>query len=95
MAAGAFNKQYGDITEVTFRRTPRTLTVEGDFDKVTANWRKEVENVPEELKPINNAGTLLEEVNKTEDSEEDDAFFKKERRNFWYPTTKLIYKLTT
>ena len=81
MAAAAFNKEYGDMTQITFKRTPRSLTVVGDLDIVTSDWRKET-NVPEEEKPINIVGDLLEEMRSSEDSKEDDeffdAFFKKE-----------------
>jgi hypothetical protein len=62
------------MADVTFKRTPRALTVGGDLDIVTGDWRKDRE-IPEKDKPINVVGNLMEEMSKTEDSKEDDDFF--------------------
>lgn len=55
--------------ELVFQRTPRTLTVQGDLDKMTAGWKVQ-ENAP---KPT--------DVTNMDESEEDeffDSFFEKE-----------------
>jgi len=68
-AAAVFVEQYGETFEAVFKRTPRTLTIEGDLDAITGDWRRQgagVDDTPEQI---------LEDFGRTNDDAESDAFF--------------------
>jgi len=60
---------------IRFKRTPRTLTVEGDLSIITGNWKKDADGTKQfnELNDV--AKNILGEIGNTEDSKSDDDFF--------------------
>jgi len=82
MAAAAFVDQYGQTVEAVFKRTPRTLTIQGDLSVITGDdWRTPGSMDPDWMQEGVSSG-ILEELGKTEDDVESDeyfdSFFKKE-----------------
>jgi len=69
IAAAEFYKAFGQESGVKFKRTPRTLTVEGDLGVITGDWQKERE---ERLHSINLDDFLSD--NKSTDGDDDEAF---------------------
>jgi hypothetical protein len=93
IAAAEFSKVYGEEIDIIFKRTPRTLTIEvlnttnsdgkESFNPITSNdWLKDYQ-IPDDQQPKNVlADSILDEIERVEDDEEDDKyfddFFKKE-----------------
>lgn len=72
MAAGVFEDKYRDV-QIRFKRTPRALTVEGDLKVVTGDWR--ADRAKKTATVQNVAGSILEELGKTDDGQSDDDYF--------------------
>jgi hypothetical protein len=67
------NKDERQKLSIRFKRTPRTLTVEGDLSMITGNWKKDELNQVDEITDV--AKGILDEIEKVTDSKEDDEFF--------------------
>ena len=70
IAAAQFAKEYGE--ELKIKRTPRTLTVEGDLKSITKDWSNLLDEQTIHI------DTLLTENNNNEDDKYIDSFFKRE-----------------
>mmetsp|Transcript_12730 Transcript_12730/g.18130 ORF Transcript_12730/g.18130 Transcript_12730/m.18130 type:complete len:448 (-) Transcript_12730:36-1379(-) len=70
MAAAAFYKEFGEKTGITFKRTPRTLTVHGDLQSITDKMR-DTTTFHQYLGT--NSNNFLKKQTKS-DVEKDDAF---------------------
>lgn len=58
---------------IRFKRTPRTLTVEGDLSMITGNWRQDSKKQVDSIKDV--AKGVLNEIEKESDSTSDDEYF--------------------
>mmetsp|Transcript_25753 Transcript_25753/g.31742 ORF Transcript_25753/g.31742 Transcript_25753/m.31742 type:complete len:431 (+) Transcript_25753:136-1428(+) len=62
-----------NIQTIRFKRTPRTLTVEGDLSTITGNWKNDENKKINEVTNI--AKDILKEIEKNDDSIDDDSYF--------------------
>jgi hypothetical protein len=70
------NKRGTQKLSIRFKRTPRTLTVEGDLGMITGNWKEDGKRQFEEVKDV--ASDVLNDSNEHGDDEFFDLFFSKE-----------------
>lgn len=73
------NRKKKQKLSIRFKRTPRTLTVEGDLGMITGNWKEDGKRQFEEIKDI--ASNILNESNEHDDDDFFDSFFRKELGN--------------
>ena len=71
IAAAQFAKEYGE--ELKIKRTPRTLTVEGDLKSITKDWSNLLDEQTIHIDTL-----LTENNNNNEDDKYIDSFFKRE-----------------
>lgn len=74
-AAAVFVEQYGETFEAVFKRTPRTLTIEGDLDAITGDWRRRGAGARQGRVEGDSPEQILEEFGRTDDDAESDEFF--------------------
>lgn len=74
-AAAVFVEQYGETFEAVFKRTPRTLTIEGDLDAITGDWRRRGAGARRGRVEDDSPEKILEEFGRTNDDAESDEFF--------------------
>lgn len=73
-AAAAFKEEYGDTCEAVFKRTPRTLTIEGDLDSITGDWRRQgIMDQNQEEGDISEK--ILKDFSRIDDDADSDEFF--------------------
>jgi len=75
-AAAAFIEEYGDTCKAVFKRTPRALTIEGDLDSITGDWRRE-RNIDQDQnqKEGGVSEKIFEDFANIEDDADSDEFF--------------------